>query len=81
MKKPKKPRTRVARLPKPGERSTEPEDLPYVRWVLVKFDDIVEMQALTREVEAHTDSSRLARILGALKLLAGIEEPTDGGNT
>jgi|SRR5208283_2638638 len=71
---------RVARLPKPGEPSTEPEDLPYVRWVLVKFDDIVEMQALTGDVEVRTDSSRLARILGALKLLAGLERPTNGGN-
>jgi hypothetical protein len=62
----------VARLPKPGEPSTEPEDLPYVRWVLVKFDDIIEVQALTREVETRIDLSRLARVLGALKLLAGM---------
>lgn len=32
---------RVARLPKFGESTTDPENLPYVRWVLIKFDDIV----------------------------------------
>ena len=39
----------VSRLPKPGELPTTIEPLPLVRWVLVKFDDIVEVQALKPE--------------------------------
>jgi hypothetical protein len=39
----------VSRLPRLGEASKEIEPLPLVRWLLVKFDDIVEIQALTSE--------------------------------
>jgi hypothetical protein len=39
----------VSRLPKPGEQPAEIEQLPLVRWVLVKFDDIIEIQALKPE--------------------------------
>ena len=37
----------VSRLPKPGDALQEIEPLPLVRWVLIKFDDIIEIQALT----------------------------------
>lgn len=37
----------VSRLPKPGDVSQEIEPLPLVRLVLIKYDDIIEIQALT----------------------------------
>jgi Family of unknown function (DUF6338) len=37
----------VSRLPKPGDASQEIEPLPLVRLLLVRYDDIVEIQALT----------------------------------
>jgi len=39
----------VSRLPNPESQSNEIEPLPLVRWVLIRFDDIVEIQALTSE--------------------------------
>jgi len=36
-------------LPNPESQSNEIEPLPLVRWVLIRFDDIVEIQALTSE--------------------------------
>jgi hypothetical protein len=39
----------VSRLPRPSDASKEIEPLPLVRWVLIKFDDIIEIQALTAE--------------------------------
>ena len=46
----------VSRLPKPGE---EPniEELPLIRWVLIKFDDIIEIQALKPEALESTEPS------------------------
>jgi hypothetical protein len=41
--------SKVARLPRPSDVSQEIESLPLVRWVLVKFDDIIEIQALMPE--------------------------------
>jgi len=40
--------SKVALLPEPGE-GTQIEDLPLIRWVLIKFTDIVEIQALTSD--------------------------------
>jgi len=37
----------VAYFLKPGEEGQNPKPLPGVRWVLIKFSDIVEIQALT----------------------------------
>jgi hypothetical protein len=46
----------VSRLPRPSDAIQEIESLPLVRWVLIKFDDIVEIQALTSEAVESTDS-------------------------
>jgi hypothetical protein len=46
----------VSRLPRAGDASQEIEALPLVRWVLIKYDDIVEIQALTSEAVESTDS-------------------------
>lgn len=39
----------VSRLPKPGTPDPKIERLPLVRWVLIRFDQIVEIQALTTD--------------------------------
>ncbi|MBF6570397.1 MAG: hypothetical protein IVW54_16130 [Candidatus Binataceae bacterium] len=46
----------VSLLPKPGDASREIEPLPLVRWVLIKFDDIIEIQALTSAAVEQIDS-------------------------
>lgn len=48
-------------LPKQGEALREPEPLPMVDWVLVKFDDIVEIQALKPEAAERIPRTRLLR--------------------
>jgi hypothetical protein len=47
----------VSRLPRPSEASKEIESLPLVHWVLIKFDNIVEIQALTSEAVEPTDAA------------------------
>ena len=51
----------VSRLPRPTDASREIEPLPLVRWVLIKFDDIVEIQALTSEAIELIDSEPAKR--------------------
>jgi hypothetical protein len=46
----------VSRLPKRGDSNQQIEPLPLVRWVLIKFDDIIEIQALTSEAIEHVDA-------------------------
>jgi hypothetical protein len=51
----------VASLPKRGEPSRAPEALPMVNSVLVRFDDIIEIQALKAEASEPIKQTSLVR--------------------
>lgn len=48
--------TKVAVLPEPGSRERDIESLPLVNQILVKWDDIDEIQALTPEILVKEES-------------------------
>jgi len=48
----------VSRLPRPSDASQKIEALPLVRWLLIKFDDIIEIQALTSAAVEPIESER-----------------------
>lgn len=63
----------VVSLPNRGEPSRLPEPLPMVSSVLVRFDDIVEIQALKPEAaEPLTRASRLRQVWNMMKALLRI---------
>ena len=47
----------VSRIPKPGESPQQIERLPLVDSVLIRFDDIIEIQALTSEAVESTEAA------------------------